>query len=232
MARATTARRGLLTSVGVEASRAVRAPPSTSRSSVSTSGTSRHRRPITRGDVDHATPGRGVARPRHLRGPDPASDRQGTPIPGSHGRAPPRTLQGGCHRQRNGKHHHGAIDREAEAPRSRPHLPPQRATATSISPCRASTSSCDAICPVAADTICIRPNKTPHFAGLLSGRPDLNRGPHRPELWAKSRGVVRSTCKSTGSHIASAPARPTDIAVDYRGFGREMDPLPKPCGCH
>ena len=72
-----------------------------------------------------------------------------------------------------------------------------------------------------------RPTKNPAFAGFFeSGRPDLNRGPHRPELWAKSRGVVRSTCKSMGSHIASAPARSSVIAVDSPGFGREIDSLP------
>jgi hypothetical protein len=59
-----------------------------------------------------------------------------------------------------------------------------------------------------------------------SGRPDLNRGPHRPELWAKSGGVVRSACKSMGSGLGSPPLRSSAFAVDSRGFGREIDSLP------
>ena len=59
-----------------------------------------------------------------------------------------------------------------------------------------------------------------------SGRPDLNRGPHRPELWARSAGAVRSTCKSMGSGLGSPPPRSSDIAVDSRGFARGMDSLP------
>jgi hypothetical protein len=39
--------------------------------------------------------------------------------------------------------------------------------------------------------------KNPAFAGLFeSGRPDLNRGPHRPELWAKPGLQVEKPCKS------------------------------------
>ncbi|MHB8659928.1 MAG: hypothetical protein ACYC91_18690 [Solirubrobacteraceae bacterium] len=41
-----------------------------------------------------------------------------------------------------------------------------------------------------------------------SGRPDLNWGPHRPELWAKSEGALRSTCKSTGSGSSSPLSEP------------------------
>jgi hypothetical protein len=67
-------------------------------------------------------------------------------------------------------------------------------------------------------------------ARFQSGRPDLNRGPHRPELWAKSRGVVGSICKSMGSGVGSPPLRTSDIAADSRGFGRGMDSLPNDPG--
>jgi hypothetical protein len=72
-----------------------------------------------------------------------------------------------------------------------------------------------------------RPTRNPAFAGFFeSGRPDLNRGPHRPELWAKSGGALRSTCKSMGSGSSSPPLGTSDLAVDSRGFGRGMDSLP------
>jgi hypothetical protein len=64
------------------------------------------------------------------------------------------------------------------------------------------------------------------MARFQSGRPDLNRGPHRPELWAKFPVAVRSTCKSMGSSLGSPPLRSSDIAADSRGFGREIDSLP------
>jgi hypothetical protein len=54
----------------------------------------------------------------------------------------------------------------------------------------------------------------------------LNSGPHRPELWAKPGGVVRSTCKSTGSGLGSRPLRSSVFPVDSRGFDREIDSLP------
>ena len=41
-----------------------------------------------------------------------------------------------------------------------------------------------------------------------SGRPDLNRGPHRPELWAKFVGAAGSTWKSMGSVSARLPSEP------------------------
>ena len=65
-----------------------------------------------------------------------------------------------------------------------------------------------------------------------SGRPDLNRGPHRPELWAESDGVHRSTCKSMSSSAATAAVNPADIPVDSPGFGREIDSLAKPSWGH
>ena len=40
------------------------------------------------------------------------------------------------------------------------------------------------------------------------------------------RRAVRSTCKSMGSGLGSRPLRSSDIAVDSRGFGREIDSLP------
>jgi hypothetical protein len=55
----------------------------------------------------------------------------------------------------------------------------------------------DQIAPKPPRAPSLRARKNPAFAGLLSGRSDLNRGPHRPELWAKSGGAVRSPCKST-----------------------------------
>jgi hypothetical protein len=68
--------------------------------------------------------------------------------------------------------------------------------------------------------------KSLQMARFISGRPDLNRGPHRPELWAKSAAAVESTWKSMGSGLGSPPLRTSDIAADSRGFGRETDSLP------
>jgi hypothetical protein len=56
--------------------------------------------------------------------------------------------------------------------------------------------------------------KTPHLRGFYTGAPDLNRGPHRPELWAKPEASVRSTCKSVGSGVALCAASATDLGVD------------------
>ena len=53
---------------------------------------------------------------------------------------------------------------------------------------------------------------------FTSGRPDLNRGPHRPELWAKFAVAVRSTCKSVGSGVSSPPLSSSDLAVGFPGF--------------
>jgi hypothetical protein len=64
----------------------------------------------------------------------------------------------------------------------------------------------------------IRARKNPAFAGLLSGRPDLNRGPHRPELWAKSAGVVRSACKSVGPGASSPPLQNLGYSGRLPGF--------------
>jgi hypothetical protein len=54
----------------------------------------------------------------------------------------------------------------------------------------------------------------------------LNRGPHRPELWAKYAGVAGSACKSVGSGASSPPLRSSDIAGDCRGLGSEIELLP------
>ncbi len=59
-----------------------------------------------------------------------------------------------------------------------------------------------------------------------SGRPDLNRGPHRPELWAKFGSRLEKPCKSR--RCGSAPPRcgASHIAVDSRGLGSEIELLP------
>ncbi len=77
-----------------------------------------------------------------------------------------------------------------------------------------------------------RSTETLHLLGFYIGAPGFEPGTSPTRSWTKSEVGVGSTCKPMGSHAASALARPTDIAVDYRGFGREMDSLPKPCGCH
>jgi hypothetical protein len=59
-----------------------------------------------------------------------------------------------------------------------------------------------------------------------SGRPDLNRGPHRPELWAKFWVVVRDTWKSADLVVAAPPRGFADLAVDPRGLGSEIELLP------
>lgn len=56
-----------------------------------------------------------------------------------------------------------------------------------------------------------------------SGRPDLSRGPHRPESWAKSRAAKGNTCKALTSGVDSPPLGSTDLAVDPRGLGREIE---------
>ena len=86
----------------------------------------------------------------------------------------------------------------------------------------------DPIPTIHEDRVSTEPSalKSLQLARFQSGRPDLNRGPHRPEFWAKSGRVVRSTCKSMGSGLGSPPLKSADIAVDSRGFGREIDSLP------
>src|ERR1019366_10104800 len=59
-----------------------------------------------------------------------------------------------------------------------------------------------------------------------SGRPDLNRGPHRPEIWAKFWVAVRNTWKSDGLVVAPPPLGFADLAVDSRGLGSEIELLP------
>jgi hypothetical protein len=78
-------------------------------------------------------------------------------------------------------------------------------------------------CPV---EVWLLTKENPAFAGLLSGRPDLNRGPHRPELWAKFSVVVRNTWKSHGLVVAASPLGFADLAVDSRGLGSEIELLP------
>jgi hypothetical protein len=74
-----------------------------------------------------------------------------------------------------------------------------------------------------------RPTKNPVFAGFFeSGRPDLNRGPHRPELWAKLAPQKRKSCKSRYYGSCPPPIRSSDFAVDSLGLGREIELLPKP----
>jgi hypothetical protein len=69
--------------------------------------------------------------------------------------------------------------------------------------------------------------KNPPFAGLSqSGRPDLNRGPHRPELWAKFWVVARNAWKSHGLVVPAPPLGFADLAVDSRGLGSEVELLP------
>jgi hypothetical protein len=53
----------------------------------------------------------------------------------------------------------------------------------------------------------------------------LNRGPHRPELWANPTPRIGKSCKSRCCSCCPPPLRTSDIAVDSRGFGREIDSL-------
>ena len=63
-----------------------------------------------------------------------------------------------------------------------------------------------------------------------SGRPDLNRGPHRPELWAKSTPQTEKPCRSDCCSSSSPPFRSSDFAVDSRGLGSEIELLPNRLG--
>jgi hypothetical protein len=72
------------------------------------------------------------------------------------------------------------------------------------------------------------PPKTVQIVRFQSGRPDLNRGPHRPELWAKSGSQTEKPCKSRRLGSAPPPLRSSDFAVDSRGLGSEIELLPNP----
>ena len=77
-----------------------------------------------------------------------------------------------------------------------------------------------------------RIRENPVATGIFSqsGRPDLNRGPHRPELRARSTGAARSPCKVIDSALGADAARFADFAVDFSGLGREIGLLPKLSG--
>ena len=67
------------------------------------------------------------------------------------------------------------------------------------------------------------PTKNPAYAGFFeSGRPDLNRGPHRPELRAKFGATVKSTCKSLGLRCELTSSQILGFCGSFPGF-RQRD---------
>lgn len=62
----------------------------------------------------------------------------------------------------------------------------------------------------------------PHFARLLSGRPDLNRtSPTR--IMGEISGCGKNTCNSISSGVDPPPLRSMDFAADSRGVGSEIE---------
>lgn len=181
MARATTARRRLLTSVGVEASRAVRATPSHLQEFASTSGTSRHpprshaattphyRRGVARRGIDEVRIQRATIKERRTWEPWPSSAPDPT-------RSVPSPTQMGSTTTALSTVRQRLLDRGL--------IYATEDSATSISPCRASTSSCDAICPSKPAAIrTTRPRRPPYNVSPppTIGRPrQPTRGPAEP----------------------------------------------------
>jgi hypothetical protein len=82
----------------------------------------------------------------------------------------------------------------------------------STSPCRATSCTIGHKRPKQRQR---RPSRTapeaqkPRVSGRfqISGRPDLNRGPHRPELWAKSTPPTENPCQSRCCSCCPRPLR-------------------------